>query len=190
MIMGIVVAPPPAAAVALDGSVMNCGMVVLAPAPATSAVEGAARMGNLVAVVEMIWGASTVPPVGRDVGMYVMGNTVGQDWVPAAAISWILAAAAFCVVKIVFPSPVPIITAAVELAGVTWVVAVAAATAAVGEAVTGTVETGMAIMSGVCWTGDVAVWALFCFSSLRHFARRFWNHTYGSEDARWKDGGL
>ena len=54
MIMGIVVAPPPAAAVALDGSVMNCGMVVLAPAPATSAVEGAARIGNLVAVVEMI----------------------------------------------------------------------------------------------------------------------------------------
>ena len=94
-----------------------------------------------------------------------------------------LAAAAFCVVKIVFPSPVPIITA-VELDGVTWVVAVAAATAAVGEAVTGTVETGMAIMSGVCWTGDVAVWALFCFSNLRHFARRFWNHTYGSEDAR------
>ena len=87
-------------------------------------------------------------------------------------------------VKIVFPSLVPIITAAEELAGVTWVVAVAAATAAVGEAVTGTVETGMAIMSGVCWTGDVAVWALFCFSSLRHFARRFWNHTYGSEDAR------
>ena len=79
-------------------------------------------------------------------------------------------------VKIAFPSPAPIIT--VELAGVTWVVAVAAATAAaVGEAVTGTVETGMAIMSGDCWTGDVAVWALFCFSSLRHFARRFWNHT-------------
>lgn len=80
MIMGIVVAPAPAA-VALDGNVMNCGMAALVPAaaPATSAVEGAARMGNLVAVVEMICGASTVPPVGRDVGMYVMGNTVGQD---------------------------------------------------------------------------------------------------------------
>lgn len=63
-----------------------------------------------------------------------------------------LAAAAFCVVSIVFPSP--IIT--VELDGVTWVVAVATA-AAVGEAVTGTVETGIAIMSGVCWTGEVAV---------------------------------
>ena len=79
MIMGIVAAPVPAA-VALDGNVMNCGMAVLAPAaPATSAVEGAARIGNLVAVVEMICGASTVPPVGRDVGMYVIGNTVGQD---------------------------------------------------------------------------------------------------------------
>lgn len=63
-------------------------------------------------------------------------------------------AAAFCVVRIAFPSP--IITA--ELAGVTWVVAVATA-AAVGEALTGTVETGMAIMSGDCWTGDVAVCA-------------------------------
>jgi hypothetical protein len=101
MIMGIVVAPAPAAvaaAVALDGNVMNCGRpAVLVPAPpATRAVEGAARMGNLVAVVEMICGVSTVPPVGRDVGMYVMGNTVGQDCVPA--ISWMLAAAAFCVV--------------------------------------------------------------------------------------------
>ena len=32
---------------------------------------------------------------------------------------------------------------AVELAGVTWVVAVVAATAAVGEAIMGTMETGM-----------------------------------------------
>ena len=84
MIRGIVVAPAPAAAaaVAFDGNVMNCGMAAVfvpAPAGATSAVEGAARIGNLVAVVEMICGASTVPPVGRDVGMYVMGNTVGQD---------------------------------------------------------------------------------------------------------------
>ena len=86
MIMGIVVAPAVAAPVALLGNVMNCGIPVAAPPP-TSADEGAARMGNLVAVVEMICGANTVPPVGRDVGMYVMGNTVGQDWVPAAAIS-------------------------------------------------------------------------------------------------------
>ena len=108
-------------------------------------------MGNLVAVVEIICGASTVPPVGKEVGMYVIGRTVGHDCVPAAAINWMLAAA-FCVVKIVFPSP----NITVEFAGVTWVVAVATA-AAVGEAVPGTVETGMAIMSGDCWTGDVAV---------------------------------
>ena len=108
-------------------------------------------MGNLVAVVDMICGVSTVPPVGRVVGIYVMGSMVGHDWVPAAAINWMLPAA-FCVVKIVFPSP----NITVEVAGVTWVVAVATA-AAVGEAVPGTVETGMAIMSGDCWTGDVAV---------------------------------
>lgn len=165
--MGIVVAPPLPAAVTLvpPGNVMNWGNAPLAP---TSAAEGAAAIiGNLVAVVEMICGVRTAPPVARDVGMYVMGNTVGQDWVPAAAINWMLAAV-FCVVKIVFPSP----TITVELAGVTWVVAVATA-AAVGEAVTGTVDTGMAMISGDCWTGDVAVWAWFCFSRLRHFARRF-----------------
>ncbi len=32
-------------------------------------------------------------------------------------------------------------------------------------------------MSGDCWTGEVAVWAVFCFSLLRHFALRFWNQT-------------
>ena len=70
MIMGIVAAPavPPPAVVALDGNVMNCGSAVVAPGP-TSAVEGAARIGNLVALVEMICGANTVPPVGRDVGI-------------------------------------------------------------------------------------------------------------------------
>lgn len=72
--MGIV-DPPPAVAVAPAGRVMNWGIV----APPPTREEGAARMGNLVADVEMIWGANTVPPVGRDVGMYVMGSTAGQD---------------------------------------------------------------------------------------------------------------
>ena len=141
MIMGIVAPAAAAPAVALVGSVMNCG---IAAAPAPTRDEGAARIGSLVAVVEMICGANTVPPIGRDVGMYVMGNMVGQDWVPAAAISWMFPAA-FCVVKMVFPSPATTLV----LAGVTWVVAVAAA-ATVGEAVTGTVETGMAMISGDC----------------------------------------
>lgn len=86
MIMGMVApapAPPPPA-VALVGNVMNCGM---AAPPAPTRDEGAARIGNLVAEVEMICGASTVPPVGRDVGMYVMGNTVGHDCGVPAAIS-------------------------------------------------------------------------------------------------------
>lgn len=43
-------------------------------------------------------------------------------------------------------------------------------------------ETGMLKVwtrSGDCWTGDVAVWAVFCFSRFRHFARLFWNQTCG-----------
>ena len=86
--MGIVEPAPPADAPA--GRVMNCGIV----APPPTSDDGAARMGNLVADVEIIWGASTVPPVGRDVGMYVMGSTAGHDCVPVA-INCMLAAAAF-----------------------------------------------------------------------------------------------
>ncbi len=48
-------------------------------------------------------------------------------------------------------------------------------------AVTGT-ENVARVTSGLCWTGEVAVWACVCFSRFLHLALRFWNHT-------WRGGG-
>ena len=68
---------------------------------------------------------------------------------------------------------VPTIAALLAAATVNW--------CEVGVAVfTCKVETGMVKVwtsSGDCWTGEVAVWAVFCFSRLRHLARLFWNQT-------------
>ena len=43
-------------------------------------------------------------------------------------------------------------------------------------AVTG-MENVVRVTSGLCWTGEVAVCAWFCFSRFLHLARLFWNHT-------------
>ena len=90
----------------------------------------------------------------------------------------LVAAACVCwtACTVVFDSPVEV--EAMQVVGV----------AAVGWD-TGMVETGMlnaTVMSGLCCTGEVAVWAWFCFSLFRHLALRFWNQTYMDRIYRWR----
>lgn len=99
------------------------------------------------------------------VGMYVMGRSVvGQDCPPAAT-SWMLASCwGWSVFAMAFVSTVVVL---LEREG--WMEAVV-------DVFTCREDTGMLKVwtrSGDCCTGEVAVWAVFCFSRLRHFALLF-----------------
>lgn len=117
------------------------------------------------------------------VGMYVMGrNVVGQDWFPGevvAATSWKFAScwgwspvAAVALMMVAFAtSAVVVLVVGFEACDDCWM-----GCEGRGAALTWKEETGMVKVctrSGDCWTGEVAVWAVFCFSRLRHFARLF-----------------
>lgn len=98
-----------------------------------------------------------------------MGSIAGQDCAP---ISWMFGAAG-CTKDMVLAGSLLLVLLEMP-AGVEVVVT--------GGVLTCTVDTGTlnvaSVMSGFCWTGEVAVCAWFCFSRFLHLARRFWNQTY------------